>query len=496
MPDVTVTPLDALSSDLIRYEIGAGNWKPAAEAGRGWVPDLGGAAGATVRLEESQRIDVLILGDGFETESSFRSMLDDWIADFFEVEVYQRFPGAFRVRALFTRSDEPASMNRRSFYGVGIDGKGNILRDPQWWQLDDFLGTTFRERLWSSIGAFTDANLTSYPGSLSNSPVIHNPLAGLYSNLVVVMLVRRGQTNSSGVTMISTSPVGMTRRVDLAHVQLPLGVSLETFGVNVGFGSNSLHEFGHAFAYLEDEYISERGSRADRQNPSSPSVFNVSNLTFDTRLEHVPWLHLSPWGRAPRQAAGEAPSPIVGWLWRGGEKDERVWHSEYQCLMNGRHENYAYTPVAASDPTASPPTTCRRFGKDGCDLRWRKPPTYCLWCQEIVVIRILEKTGQLATARDDDSIDERGRAWYRDWVAEGRADYWETFEMAARIVEREGWYADPSLRPDDLCQLERADGTYLRLDLSPLYKVFDAEPRPATPGPDLEDGEVLLMANA
>ena len=59
------------------------------------------------------------------------------------------------------------------------------------------------------------------------------------------------------------------------------------------------------------------------------------------------------------------------------------------------------------------------------------------------------------------SINERGEAWYRDWAAEGRSRYWETFAVADQIRERESWYADPSLRPGDLCQLQRADGTYL-----------------------------------
>jgi hypothetical protein len=488
MADLTVTALDSLSGSRVRYEIGKGNWAPSTEAGRGWVPDLGGAAGDTVQLEESQRIDVLILGDGFETESSFRSKLDAWIKAFFDVKVYEQFRGAFRIRALYTRSAIPAAITPGSFYGVGIDDDGDILRNPHWWQENDERGTRFRERLRSSIGVFTDANLIAYPSSLSHSPVLHNRLAGLCSNLVVIMLVRAVMPSSSSPP--STSPVGMTRRVDFESFGLN--------GVNVGFGENSLHEFGHAFAYLEDEYIQERGSRAARHNPSTPSVFNLSNLSFDTRVDHVPWLHLSPWGLLRRQAAGTSPSPIVGWLWRGGEHDERVWHSEYQCLMNGMHENYAYTPDAPSDPTANPPTTtsCNRFlSPAGCVLRWRKPPTYCLWCEEIVVIRTLEKTGQLETAHDDDSIDERGRDWYQDWVTEGRAAYWETFEVADRIREREEWYANPSLRADDLCQLLRDDGTYLRLDASPLYQVFDAEPHPTASAPEPEDGDLLLMAN-
>ena len=174
MPDLTVTPLDPLTRDQIRYDIGRSNWAPAAEDGHGWIPDLGGAAADTIRLKEAQRIDVLILGDGFDSETEFRSKLDDWIVDFFKVGVYERFRGAFRIRALFTRSTQPASMNPMSYYRVGINSEGDILRQPRWWQLDDVQGRTFRERLWSSIGVFADVNLASYPGSLSDSPVIHN----------------------------------------------------------------------------------------------------------------------------------------------------------------------------------------------------------------------------------------------------------------------------------------------------------------------------------
>jgi hypothetical protein len=483
MADLTVTALDPLSSDQVRYDVGADNWAPATEGGRGWVPDLGNGTN-TIQLPESGRIDVLILGDGFEDESDFRSKLDSWIAAFFEVEVFERFRGAFRIRALFTRSDEPASADRDSFYAVAIDEDGDIPSSPKWWQDTDDEGERFRAALASSITVFDDINLVRYPGSLSDSPVIHNPLARLFSHLVVVMLVRRSKPNGS----ISTSPSGLTRRVELA--------SPTAAGLNVAFGEYSLHEFGHAFAYLEDEYISQRGDEADRSNPSTPSVFSLSNLSFDTHLDHVPWLHLSPWGVTPRQAAGPEPSPVVGWLWRGGEDDELVWHSEYQCLMNGTHENYAYTPDAASDPTAAPPTSCTRFVDGGVTLRWRDPPTFCLWCQEIVVVRILEKTGQLATPNDDPSIDQRGEEWYQDWVTGGRSRYWETFAVADQIRERESWYADPSLRAGDLCQLQRADGSYLRLEASPLYQVFDAEPQAPTTAPAPDDGEELLTANA
>ena len=80
--------------------------------------------------------------------------------------------------------------------------------------------------------------------------------------------------------------------------------------MNVAFGAYSLHEFGHAFAYLEDEYISDdaRDQNPGRHsNPVVPSVFTLSNLSFNPTLDEALWVHLSPWGELERQAAGDEP---------------------------------------------------------------------------------------------------------------------------------------------------------------------------------------------
>src|SRR5262245_52700542 len=39
----------------------------------------------------------------------------------------------------------------------------------------------------------------------------------------------------------------------------------------------------------------------------------------------------------------------------------------------------------------------------------------CLWCEAIVTVRILEKTGALARADDPEEINELGRIWYWLW---------------------------------------------------------------------------------
>lgn len=485
MADKTITPLDPISAATIRYELGRDNWAPAAEDGHPWVPaGVQGNAG-TVRLNEGQIIDVLILGDGYQDRTQFEARLQVWLDEFFNTDVYDGFRGAFRLRALFTASAEPCTTDRNTHYGVKVGSTGKILRDD-WWNAGSSRGRHFREALFQAVDRFS-VNLARYPGSLNvggSATVIHNELKGLYSNLVVMMLAR-SRTDAGGIIENAS---GMTRRV-----RRRAGTHL-----NVGFGSHSLHEFGHAFAYLEDEYISARGSRASRHNPATPSVFTLSNLSFSDRLERALWLHVSPWGLEPRIGWGTEPSPIVGWLWRGGERDKHVWHSEYQCLMNGRHENYAYTTDESADPTAAPPAGCPRFDTEdgGADLRWRDPPRYCLWCEEIVVIRILEKTGQLALAGDPANINARGRVWHARWVAEGRRHYWAFFDVANRIRLRETLYAEPASEPGSFCQIGYPDGSYRRLDHSDLYQPFDADGPEGTANPALGDDEALVMLNA
>lgn len=481
MADLSIVNLDPSLDDAVRYELGAGNWRP--PGGGPWVPDLADP-GATINLSDDQVIDVLILGDGHETRASFERELTAWLTDFYDVDVYSRFAGAFRIRALFRRSSKPCTPERQSFYRVAIGSSGSDAGEVATGGWEANVGadnTFFRQQLFDSLDAFS-FNPTTYPAGLDvggETTVIHNELAGMYSNLVVAMLVRTPDVGNVS---------GRTRAVPDTRGGMPNPLSRT---VNVAFGSHALHEFGHAFAYLEDEYITSRGSSARRSNPEHDSVFTVSNLSFSSQFGRIPWQHLSSWGRRPRQAAGDDPSPIVGWLWRGGEQDLDVWHSEHHCLMNGKHENYAYS--TSETPPAS------------ADLRFRRvvtsagtviPPRYCLWCQEIVTIRILEKTGRLATAGDPADINERGRRWYTEWVNSWRDNYWAVFDVNRQIDDRELLYANPSAEPETFSELRNADGSYKRLDESDLYAPFAAAPRAdGDPPADVEDVVLAMLAS-
>lgn len=483
MVDLSIVNLDPSRTDAVRYELGAGNWRPPGGGPR--IPDLANP-GATIGLTDGQVIDVLILGDGYETRDSFESRLTNWLTDFYAVDVYNRFAGAFRIRALFRRSSEPCSPGRKSFYRVPIGSSGDDegeVATGGWETAAGTDNTFFRQQLFDSFDTFA-LNPTTYPMDLDvggDNTVIHNQLARMYSNLVVAMLVRTAKVSNVS---------GRTRAVPDTRNPVPDPANPLARTVNVAFGSHALHEFGHAFAYLEDEYISARGSTADRSNPEHGNVFTLSNLSFSGRLDLVPWRHLSPWGRRPRQAAGREPSPLVGWLWRGGEQDLGVWHSEYHCLMNGQHVNYAY-----STSETSPASVDLRFRRVVTATGAVIPPRYCLWCQEIVTIRILEKTGQLAAAGDPADVNERGRRWYDRWVDTWRDRYWAAFDVDQQIDGRESLYANPSSEPETFDEISNADGSYKRLDGSDLYGPFTAAPRPdGDPPADDEDVIAAMLA--
>jgi len=474
MADQSVINLDPKETEFVRYALGQPNWISAQ------IPDLINRGG-TIELTEAQKIDVIILGDGYKDQSEFEDQLVKWLQDFYAVDVYDKFQGAFRIHALYTKSEEYCSSSRKSFYKVPIDEDGEVSSDG-WWEDSGEDNVWFRKQLFDAVERF-DFNRSFYPSNLDvggENTVIHNQLALLCSNLVVLMLVR---TNSAQNASGRTRTVPDTRKA-------VLGFPIPFLRVNVGFGSHSLHEFGHAFAYLEDEYISERGSEADRNNPSTGNLFTLSNLTFSDQLDVALWLHVSPWGSLRRQAAGDDPSPLVGWLWRGGEDDLRVWHAEYQCLMNGRHKNYAFTSDESNDPT----------GPDAslmiADLRWRNPPRYCLWCHEIVVARILEKTGQLASSDDPENINDRGVRWYEKWVSDWRPRYWSFFNVPQLIADREALYANPASEPGSFTEIKQADGSYLELWRSDLYNPFKGSSIPtSTPPPFGDDEELLAMMN-
>jgi len=449
-----------LAGGKIRYTLGQPNWEDRR------MPDIR-RPGSTVQIEEQRLIDVIILGDGFTAASDFRDALENWLSNFYAIKVYDVFAGCIRIRALYTPSTQPASANRASYYRCRMSDDGCSIDKDDWWKANDADGMAFREAFWESVDTFADANPRRYPLDLevgsSNQTITNDRLRDLYRNLVVSFLVR---------SAVDEHPSGFTSDVSRPAPD-------QSRHVRVGFGANEIHEFSHAFGLLSDEYINGRGTTNTRVDPTTPSVFSLSNLRYSNRVDNVPWIHLSPCGWQERTASGQEPSPLVGWLWVGGSVHVGVWHSEYRCLMNGNHDNFQFTQVAAEDPTANEDGTYTE--ENGAGLR--DTDRFCLWCQEIVSLRILEKTDQLLEEGDPADVTSQGITWYARWLERLRSNYYQLFDVAQQIADAEARYAGltPGRNKEPLWQ-------------SDLYSIPKAAVAgPASPVPPLPDDEVFVL---
>jgi hypothetical protein len=444
MADTSVVAGAARADGSIPYELGKPNWTSRT------IPDIRNPS-SSIQLRESRLIDVLILGDGFRTREEFEAGLQDWIDAFYDLAVYDVFQGAFRIRGLYRQSSERASADRDSYYRVRITSGDDEVAKGGWWEENHGDGLEFRRRMFEDVDSFADINRRRYPSGLSfneSNTAIGDWLFGMYRNLVVAMLVR---TNSTA------RPSGRAFR--LARPS-PDDASV----VRVAAGANVIHEFSHAFGLLSDEYIDERESESTRSNPARKSVLNLSNLSYSDKLSGVPWTHLSPWGRDRRQAGGSNPCPVLGWVWVGGSMHRNVWHSEYRCLMNGAHANFRYTQNAVDDPTVQPDGSFI-----GANLRDRT--RFCLWCQELVTLRILERTDQLNAPDDPAEFIQKGERWHERWTTDLRDAYWQLFDVSRQIVTQERAYAAMRVGPHGEA-----------LETSDLYSAF-REDRPTVPGP-------------
>ncbi len=455
MADTSVIAQQARDDGSIPYLIGAPNWSART------IPDLRNPSG-TVTLLERQLIDVLILGDGYLTQSEFETSLQAWIDDFFKLKVYEVFKGAFRIRALFRASDVRCGDARRSYYRVKLTDSGGV-DGGDWSDNNSGDDLVFKARLFEDVESFTDINKRTYPKGLSfedGATDIGDWLFGMYRNLVVSMLVK----NSSG-----DNASGRARSVSYPFIN-------QNCMLRVALGVDDIHEFSHAFALLKDEYINDdkRNVQSTNVNPKIKSVLTLSNLTYSSEVSQVAWFHLSPWGKFPRSASGNNPSPVSGWLWVGGNRHLGVWHSEYQCMMNGTHHNFTYTQVAEDDPTMQTDGSI-----SGASLRDKQ--RFCLWCQEIIAIRIWERTSQMKESDQPSNFVERGQYWYDRWIEEWRANYFSLFNVEQQIIDREADYAN---------QNPGKNGE--RLDSSDLYTPYTSEMTVSSGNSEFDEGAWLL----
>lgn len=382
------------------------------------IPDITGGPADSIILSDTGIIDIVILGDGYLSEATNGDStrffdqaqgLYDSLFGSAGIRPYTSFSQAFRVRAIYEESAERASPDRESHYRVKLEGTD--LAFGNWPNGDSEEDTGFRDSIFGSINEIAGPiNTRRYPAELDNDlggDQVIDQMRNIYSHVYVIMMI---------INQIDGKPSGRHVTIYKTPQTDPPQV------VRVGLGSYERHEFGHSFPYLVDEYITG-GTNASQRNPTPAerSVFNILNVNFIPQLpfpparcdENLPWPHLAPGG-----AHNPRPSSLIGNTFAGGTFVYGSTHGEYKCLMNGTHANYF----------------CDIGGLAGIKLRDNN--RFCFWCEEIVALRILERTDQLARPGDPADINEKGRTWYALWESSLREDYYDYFNIDSLIRQR------------------------------------------------------------
>lgn len=193
------------------------------------------------------------------------------------------------------------------------------------------------------------------------------PPTGQPTQLIAAFMVfdpQRGRGGMSGITRSLRNPAGNQN-------------------LRAAFGLGYAHEFTHAFASLDDEYMELSGGL--------PRMAETSNRSPSNRCDMLPWAHLLE-GRGINTTAG-----LVGAF----GTPELGYHSELRCQMNGTHENGQIFCESGDD----------RYS----NLLLRSDHL-CNFCREMTTYRVFERTGVLA-----------GMDGFATWKAMYRPKFYERF---------------------------------------------------------------------
>lgn len=349
--------------------------------GNGRIEDF--RTGSFVELPLERRVQVALFAEGYTHEDldagRFDRDVDRWMEEVFAVEPYRTFREAFVIWKRPVASRErvrPGVADTALRLPIRPDGRGVDFDMP-----DD--GET-AERLWAGLRGLPVPPGATWPKGGRTSMAVRNVVAH-----VLVLDPKTGRSGMSGMALLVPDPQNPRRRMATA------------------FGHDLAHEFTHAFARLQDEYLEDRGGPRgmDAVQAGSSSAM-LSNLVRQPHCETLPWRHLLPGG-----SINPSTEQLVGAFGFAG----MGYRPEFTCLMNGAHRNAQY------------------YGGDG----WlRTPHRLCNFCREVTAFRLLERTGILHDPAT--SLDE--------WVASWREPFFRRYgfdvpdELPQRSSDGKAWF--------------------------------------------------------
>jgi hypothetical protein len=311
-------------------------------------------------LPIERRVHVVLLPEGYlEADLDvFELDIDEWREETMTIDPYARFAPAFVLWKLPLASNEhigdgdPQPADTAFAVPLADGGVADVPSD----------GPT-ATRIWDVLGGFAYPPTEFYPAGGTTTLQAKTLLAH-----VLVYHPEQGNSGFSGRARRMDNPADPDQKLSVA------------------FAHSRAHEFSHAFARLQDEYMSD--SQLGEANAMAAASAWISNVVVEPDCDTLPWAHLV-FGGEHNASVDE----LVGAFGR----PETGYHAELRCLMNGDHGN------------------AEVFGGDG-ELRI---PRLCNFCGELATLRLFERIGVL----DDPA------ASLDTWTRIYRAPYYDRFGL-------------------------------------------------------------------
>ena len=241
------------------------------------------------------RVDLVIIGDGYQTEALFNSHVDNFLGKMFQVSPYKEYAAYINVYRQYVFSPGTHALKPKYQKDCKIARQccNDTAAPPQTQQGDMIFGAAYCTEVntWRSLQVNFSA-IETYLRNL-NPPVLYDQI----------------------IAIVNDSEYGGT------------GGQYSTISANVDAGEVAIHEFGHSFTKLADEYPDayDYPDCSDATGAGNPCEPNVTNLLNCSTVKWAPWVNTP---QCPTTSPG-----FIGEYTGARYHDSGYYRPEFLCEM-------------------------------------------------------------------------------------------------------------------------------------------------------------------